>query len=231
MQLMSERQKYEKWLRDLEAKKDSTPEKVFERVHQDYSERLEEVLDGLRQHTTALQDHARNLMVRLKELEIAEEELSDEQSENALRAQVGEISSSEWESSKRKADKVLAKFKEDQAQVADDLNQLREILADAAGQPADTPPTGVPRKSTDFDELEFLKSVVGQPTPQSSSSAGMRRSTRGAPPAEKPAPRPISSRPQAAEIQPTEKATPAEEPSFPNPQLSGKRRDENCEVR
>ena len=167
-QLMAERQKYEKWLRDLDAKRGSTPPKVFQKVHADYSERLKEVTDGLRQHTSALQEHARGLMIRLKELEVSEEELIEEQSENELRSQVGEITEEEWESSKKKAVRMVAKFKEDQEQLADDLNQIREILADAAGQPTDTPPQGMPRTSTDFDELAFLKSVVGQPTPQSS---------------------------------------------------------------
>ena len=82
---MAERQKYEQWLRDLEAKRDSTPEKVFERVHADYTERLQEALDGLRQHTTTLQEHARSLMMRLKEAEVAEEDLREEQAENELR--------------------------------------------------------------------------------------------------------------------------------------------------
>jgi len=168
---MAERQKYEQWLRDLEAKRDSTPEKVFERVHADYTERLQEALDGLRQHTTTLQEHARSLMMRLKEAEVAEEDLREEQAENELRSQVGELSEDDWESGKKKADKLIAKFKEDQEKIADDLLQIREILHDATGLPTDTPASGIPRTSTDFDELAFLKSVVGAPTPQSTSSA------------------------------------------------------------
>ena len=201
---MAERQKYEKWLKDLDAKRSSTPPKVFERVHGDYSERLQEVLDGLRQHTTELQEHARGLMVRLKELEVAEEELREEQEENGLRAQVGELSEDDYESGKKKADKVLAKFKEDQEQVADDLNQIRQILAGAAGQSTDTPPQGMPRTSTDFDELAFLKSVVGQPAPQANSSPrpGMPSNDRPSQPkpavsdAKPPAERPSGERPK-----------------------------------
>lgn len=205
---MAERQKYEKWLRDLDAKRGSTPPKVFQRVQADYTERLEEVLGGLRQHTTALQDHARGLMVRLKELEVSEEELLEEQSENELRAQVGELAEDGWESSKKKADRVIAKFKEDQEQIASDLNQIREILADAAGQPTDTPPQGMPRTSTDFDELAFLKSVVGQPTPhQSMTPTRPSRSTEGVEtetkvPAAPTQPPPLSPPPRQAEARP-----------------------------
>ena len=45
--LMTERQKYEQWLRELDEKKDSTPEKVFVRVREDYSTRLQEVVAAL----------------------------------------------------------------------------------------------------------------------------------------------------------------------------------------
>ena len=62
--LMTERQKYEQWLRELDEKKDTTPEKVFVRVKEDYSTRLQEVVDALREHTSAMQEHDRNLMVR-----------------------------------------------------------------------------------------------------------------------------------------------------------------------
>jgi len=218
--LMAERQKYEKWLRDLDAKRGSTPPKVFERVHGDYVDRLEEVMSGLRQHTAALQEHARGLMVRLKELEVSEEEIVEEQSENQLRAQVGELSQDDWEAGKKKATRMIAKFKEDQEQIADDLNQIREILADAAGQPTDTPPQGMPRTSTDFDELAFLKSVVGQPTPRSSASRPMVRDPEPAAAAPPPAPPPPPEKPP----EPPKRKDPEVliEPPKPQEQLTGK---------
>ena len=46
---MEERSKYEKWLRDLEAKKDATPAHVYERVRGDYRSRLDGVMDQLRE--------------------------------------------------------------------------------------------------------------------------------------------------------------------------------------
>jgi hypothetical protein len=199
---MTERQKYDQWLRELEAKKDSTPPKVYERVRADYSERLAEVSSALQEHTTAMQEHARNLMVQLKELEVSEEELVEEQSENELRAQVGELSAGEWESSKKKAQRLLVKFKEDQEQIAGDLNQIRELLSSAAGQRAATP-VEPPRHSTDFDELEFLKSVVGSTTPGSITPPHA--------PAAKPAESRLSGAKEAA------KAEPAPAPAAPAP--------------
>ena len=217
---MAERQKYEQWLRDLDEKKDSTPEKVFERVRADYTERLQEVMTNLRQHTATLQEHARGLMIRLKELEVSEEELVEEQSENELRSQVGELSSSEWELGKKKADKLLVKFKEDQTQIADDLNQIREILADAHGIEADTPPAGVPRHSTDFDELEFLKSVVG-----AQSNTPPKAKFGGPAPAQPRAAEPVAAQPVAAPPEPPPPKAPLEslvEQPKPTEQLTGK---------
>jgi hypothetical protein len=169
---MDERSKYEKWLRDLEAKKDDTPARVYERVRGDYTTRLDAVMDQLREHTSSMQTHARTLMNRLRELEAAEQDLKDENAEQELRAQVGELTPGEWESISRKAQRAIAKVQEDQEQVADDLNRIRELLA---GPSDDEEEEGdeeeeLPRHSTDFNEIEFLKSVVGMPTPSASST-------------------------------------------------------------
>src|SRR5690242_7197847 len=42
--LIAERQQYEQWLSALDAKKEGTPEHVFERVRNDYSSRLDRVV-------------------------------------------------------------------------------------------------------------------------------------------------------------------------------------------
>ena len=41
--LMAERRKYESWLEALEARRQTTPERVFTRVHADYHDRLDAV--------------------------------------------------------------------------------------------------------------------------------------------------------------------------------------------
>jgi hypothetical protein len=174
-QLVAERAKYEQWLEDLEAKKDATPTKVFDRVRQDYLTRLQSVMEQLKQHTQTLQAHAASLMKRLRELEAAEEVHNEEQAEAALRKQVGEISTQEWDSASRRAQKELAKLKEDQELVANDLNQIREIL----GGESDT--DEAPKRSADFDELEFLKSVVGVTPPGSSTPPGPSKTAAAEP--------------------------------------------------
>jgi hypothetical protein len=159
---MAERTKYEQWLEDLEAKKESTPVSVFDRVRQDYLTRLQSVMEQLKQHTVALQEHAANLMARLRQLEAAEQKLQEEQAEAALRSQVGEISTAEQEGAARKAERALTKLQDDHELVANDLSRIAEILGgDAEDGMTGGAASDAPRRSTDFDELEFLKSVVG----------------------------------------------------------------------
>lgn len=167
--LVEERGKYEQWLDELEAKKSSTPPKVFDRVRKDYLERLQAVMDQLKEHTTVLQEHAANLVAKLRELEAKEQEITDELAETELRAQVGEITEAEWEATSRKAQREVAKLKENQEVIADDLIRIRDILSDGGDEEIDE--EELPRTSADFDELEFLKSVVGAPagTPASGS--------------------------------------------------------------
>ena len=156
--LVEERAKYEQWLDELEEKKDSTPPKVFDRVRQDYVARLQAVIDQLREHTATLQEHAANLVAKLRELEANEQEITDELAETELRANVGEITEAEWEATKRKAQREITKLKEQQETVADDLIRIRDVLSD---EPIEDEQEEAPRTSADFDELEFLKSVVG----------------------------------------------------------------------
>jgi hypothetical protein len=213
--LMTERQKYDQWLRELEAKKDSTPPKVYDRVRADYSERLEEVSNALREHTSSMQEHARNLMVRLKELEVSEEELVEEQSENELRAQVGELSAGEWESSKKKAQRMLVKFKEDQELIADDLNKIRDLLSGAASDERSRDAAEAPRRSTDFDELEFLKSVVGPTTPPSSTPPSAPKPKPAEPEATK-----VAAKAEPAPAPPVQPSPPPAKPAAPVPRAA-----------
>lgn len=163
---MTERAKFEKWLTDLEAKRSSTPEHVFDRVHADYSLRLEAVLDKLREHTAAMRQHADNLSEKLDELEESEQNLLDEKAENELRAEVGEITESEWESFSRKAERTLSKLQEEQEVITTDLDRIRELLGSVDERPKRKPqPPAQPKATKDLDELEFLKSVVGMTPP------------------------------------------------------------------
>ncbi len=121
-------------------------------------------MDQLKEHTTALKEHAANLVAKLRELEAIEQGNTDELAESELRAQVGEITEAEWEATSRKSQRERAKLKENQEVIADDLIKIRDILSDDDREGDDDEES--PRTSADFDEMEFLKSVVGPNTPQ-----------------------------------------------------------------
>ena len=225
---MEERAKYEKWLRDLEAKKDSTPAHVYERVRGDYRSRLDSVVAQLREHTSSMQAHARSLMERLRELEAAEQDLKDEHSEQELRANVGELTPGEWESISRKAQRAITKIQEDQQQIADDLNRIRDLVEgrteDDDEEEEEEDEEEIPRHSTDFNELEFLNTVVGVSTPSASST----------PPKPKPPepPRPSGERaaeppPAARRMTPTSAPPRVATPSKPAPVVQPRPSGEN----
>ena len=222
MQLLTERQKYETWLEELEAKKDSTPAKVFERVRKDYLERLQDVIDQLKQHTATMQEHADGLAGKLKELEDTEDEAKETLAESELRAKVGEITEAEWETLQRKTQRELTKLKESQLQIAGDLSKIKELLA-GLGKPQ----AAKPRNTAEMNELEFLKSVVGSTPsapPLSSSTptsvAAQPQAPESAPPSVAPTPSaaaPSASAPSAAAPSAPAPSAPASSPAAPKP--------------
>jgi len=89
--LMEERNRYEQWLAQLEARKGTTPPHVFDRVRGDYGDRLNRVLDQLAGRATELQETAGTLAERVAALYADETALRDERAEAELRAAVGEF--------------------------------------------------------------------------------------------------------------------------------------------
>src|SRR6476469_2528754 len=90
--LMEERNRYEQWLAQLDARKGTTPTHVFARVRADYDARLIKVLDQLAGRATELQATASTLAEKVATLYADETTLRDERAEAELRASVGEIS-------------------------------------------------------------------------------------------------------------------------------------------
>jgi hypothetical protein len=207
---MEEREKYESWLDDLEAKKDSTPPKVFERVRQDYLTRLQEVMDKLSEHTALLEEHGQSLTAKLRELEMAEESITEQQAEAALRKQVGEITPAEWESSSKKAQKELTKLRESQEEVAEELDRIRNLLGDEEEEEEEVQRPA--KKKKDFNELEFLTKVVGTspPSPDSVPPPKPRATPQGTPTTR-------SSGPSAPRATPSAVPAAAPPPAAPSP--------------
>jgi hypothetical protein len=89
--LIAERRRYESWLVALDARRDSTPAHVFERVQSDYRSRLERVHEKVEAHRHIVDEERTNVESRLSLLDAEERMRRDERAELDLRAHVGEL--------------------------------------------------------------------------------------------------------------------------------------------
>jgi len=221
--LLNERRKVAGWLSALEGRHGETSPAVYERVHADYSAKLDKVQGKLAAAADAVQTLAADVALRLTDKEQALSVKRDERAEAELRAAVGEYSEREWEKRRTKLDDDITAAAAERDTLHDELGRLRGVLTEAAGI-ATTPVTPMPvvpepeaepeaeapaapevappaeeygqqgefGSSLDvpaipiheqsiiapmeqpmplapsFDELAFLKGVVGRPTPVAS---------------------------------------------------------------
>lgn len=142
--LFAERRQYEAWLATLEAKRATTPPHIYQRVHADYSARLQRVNEQLAAHDAALRELESSLTTRLASLDIDEARCRDEVAEVELRALVGELSPEHQREVTERAQAALATATAERARVVDELARLRAILEaaapSAAPAPAEAPP-------------------------------------------------------------------------------------------
>ena len=108
--LIAERRRYESWLVALDARRDSTPGHVFERVQSDYQTRLSRVVEQLEAHRHVIDEERTSVQSRVSLLEAEEGMRRDERAELELRAHVGELV----------GDEAAAAFKA----VDDSINQI-----------------------------------------------------------------------------------------------------------
>ena len=171
MQLVAERAKYETFLRELDKDSASKPANVVARVRADYTARLESVVEKLKDNHDVLTEHAATLTAQLHKLQEAEKRFLDEAAELDLRKQVGEIPEEEWETAVERVKTDAAKIKSQQEVTAGDIKRIREMLGSIAPvAQATKPDADAAAAKPKVDELEFLKTVVGQtsgvhPTP------------------------------------------------------------------
>jgi hypothetical protein len=157
--LMEERARYEQWLSQLDARKGTTPTHVFDRVRNDYGERLNKVLDTLAGRATELQATASTLAEKVATLYENETTLRDERAEAELRAMVGEFSLDHAREVMQRCDEAIATLGAERATVGAELGRVQEILAVAVRPP--TPPVG----ETPIVPIEALAPPVPAPTP------------------------------------------------------------------
>lgn len=171
--LFAERKRYEGWLAALEAKRDSTPGHIYERVKTDYEGRLRGVIEQLRAQRATIEARATSLANRIGELETESRKHEDERAEIELRASIGEIDGEQADATRRSADQRISSLSAEREQLSAELSHLREILVASAESPKAAPAPAAEQaaapdkqvqqeaaKEGGFDELEFLKSVT-----------------------------------------------------------------------
>ena len=133
--LLAERKKFEAWLTQLAARRESTAEHVFARVHADYAKRLDDVRGRLGAEADGIRALVTDLEERLATEQRLVTEKSDERAELELRATVGEFSEKEWNSTRAKLDSAISEIRATFETTERDLVELREILRSVVAPP------------------------------------------------------------------------------------------------
>ena len=127
--LMAERRRFEGWIAALAARRESTPQHVFERVNADYQTRLDAVIEKLTSHADGLRREMESLNERLVELRDEQQRAQDERAEAELRAHVGELSAEEWRDVAAASDSRLADLGANHAEMENEIVRTQELLA------------------------------------------------------------------------------------------------------
>lgn len=133
--LLDERRRYEGWLSALEARRESTPKHVFERVHADYRARLTRVAEQLATHRSAIEAERSSVQSRLSSLAADEQLRRDERAELELRAHVGELSGEDAERAFSSVDEVIAQLVGENEGLAARVAELQSLLDEEAARP------------------------------------------------------------------------------------------------
>jgi hypothetical protein len=127
--LLKERQRYEEWLAALEAKRASTSDSVYQRVHADYQTRLREVSGKLAERAGELRENIDALSEKLEETTRQETQQREARQEAELRAAVGEYTDKQWKEIGGAWDKELSRLVKEKNSLDAQLNELNRIFA------------------------------------------------------------------------------------------------------
>lgn len=176
--LMAERRKFENWLAALEARRSSTPDRVFTRVHADYHDRLDSVVEQLKEHTEGLRAELASLTLRLTAIEEEQQQRHDERAEAELRAHVGELSPEAWEQVARDADHSIEGLALKRTELESERVKTRELLAEAERP---SPPRGAPAIASTAGAPAAAAPMAASPAPAASAGATEPRRVAPAP--------------------------------------------------
>ena len=134
--LVGERARFDDWLSALEARRESTPPHVFERVHGDYTARRSEVIGQLARHVPALQSLLTSLDARAETLGATMASHEDERAEAMLRHAVGEFDDAAWDEVRGRVQSTLEQLFGEQVALEEQRDDVRHLLTQS------TPPGG-----------------------------------------------------------------------------------------
>ncbi|HVZ49446.1 MAG TPA: hypothetical protein VG916_11725 [Gemmatimonadaceae bacterium] len=126
--LLAERKKFEAWLAQLEGRRGAAAAHVFERVHADYTTRLESVREQLAGMADGLKEMLTDLEARLADEQRAVSEKSDARAEAELRALVGEFDDRAWDATRGELDGEIATLRKKFDATERELAHLKELL-------------------------------------------------------------------------------------------------------
>jgi len=137
--LIEERRRYEGWLSALEARRESTPKHVFERVQSDYRGRLQRVAEQLASYKQAIDEECASVQARIALLEAEEQLQRDERAELELRAHVGELSREDAGGSFEAVDRQIERLVSEKATLGARVGELQSLLVDRPPPPPPAP--------------------------------------------------------------------------------------------
>ena len=157
--LIEERRRYEGWLAALEARRDSTPGHVFERVQADYRTRLQRVADQIASHRQAIEEDRASVESRLTLLAAEEQLHRDERAELELRAHVGELAAVDADSAFKRVDSAIVTIVSEKESLHGRVAELRALLDEGAKKEG-------PVQKAEASAAPSVTVEVAQPAPQ-----------------------------------------------------------------
>ncbi len=146
-QLLKDREKYQHWLRRLEAEKGKAPERAYDRVRGDYQRRLDEVTSKLRAHSEGVKDKLRKAEQTIARLEAEHAAGAEELEEARLRRSVGEYpDDNDWSGLENRLVASLQQMDRQIQKAESEIARLGEIVAlvEKAERPAAPRPRAEP---------------------------------------------------------------------------------------
>ncbi len=141
-ELLKDREKYESWLERLKSSKDATAsQQAFDRVRQDYQQRLDEVVGKLRAHSDTIRAKLKEAERKVTDVDKEREAKSEKLEEARLRHAVGEYrEGGEWKDLEGQLLSSLRESEKELEAARADIAQLQEILASVQGAGAPAKP-------------------------------------------------------------------------------------------